>query len=302
MQPTLIVVTGATASGKTALAVDLARELNTEIISADSRQLYRDIPIATAQPSPRELAAAKHHLVATLGLEEYYSASRFEQDALRILSDIWRHSQYAIVCGGSMLYVDALVRGIDELPTISDAIRSRALALYHEGGLEAVGHELERLDPIHWERVDRKNPKRVIHALEVCWQAGRPYSSLVTGRAVERPWHTVAMHIDWPREQLFDRINRRVEQMAASGLLDEARATYPRRGLNALNTVGLKELYDYFDGRFATLDEALARMAKNTRVFAKKQLTWMKRPGAIPVTALPPENCVEAALGLLKKC
>jgi len=275
-EKTLIVVTGPTGSGKTALAIDLARRLGCHIISADSRQLYRDIPIGTAAPTAGELAAAPHHNVGTLALTDYYSAARFEADTMALLDQLFATCGYAILCGGSMMYVDAVTRGIDELPDISPQVRRRAAELFREQGIEAVREELRRLDPAYFAVVDQNNHKRLVHALEICWEAGRPYSELRTGRAKCRPFAVVKVALDYPREELFDRINRRVDRMIAAGLVEEARRVYCMRHLNALNTVGYKELFAYFDGVW-DLPTATARMAKNTRVYAKKQLTWLRR-------------------------
>lgn len=274
----LIVVTGPTASGKTSYAIKLAQRLDTEIVSADSRQLFRDIPIGTAQPTAEELADVPHHLVGCLGLDEYYSAAQFEVDALRIIDDIFRRcGGTAVVCGGSMMYVDALCNGIDPLPTVSEENRQRAYALFEKDGFEGLMRELAAVDPEYLRTApDLKNHKRLIHALEISWEAGRPYSSLLTGQRKARPFEIEKVAIEWPRELLFDRINRRVELMMEQGLLEEAQRVYPMRNLNALNTVGYKELFAYFDG-VMDLPTAVARIQKNTRVYAKKQLTWLKR-------------------------
>ena len=280
-RPLLIVITGPTASGKTSLAIDVARRLGCEIISADSRQLFRDIPIGTATPTPDELAAVPHHFVATLDLDDYYSAARFETDSLALLPDIFERSGgYAVVCGGSMMYVDALVNGIDSMPTITDDVRSKVSRLAAEQGIEGLLALLEITDPDYYEIVDRSNTKRVIHALEISMQAGVPYSSLRTGSKAERPFDIMKFAIDMPREMLFDRINRRVDAMIAGGLVEEARHVFDRRTLNSLNTVGYKEIFAYFDG---TMDfyTAVARIKKNTRVYAKKQLTWLNRDNSV---------------------
>lgn len=277
MNNRLIVITGPTASGKTAMAIKLARELGTEIISADSRQLFREIPIGTAQPSAEELAAVRHHFIGTLSLGDYYSAARYEEDVKRLLPEIFaRCNGTAVMCGGSMMYVDAVCRGIDLLPTVSPEIRQYALALWQEGGNEAVIDRLRRLDPAYLETVDLKNHRRLVHALEICLESGRPYSELRTGAVKPRPFEIEKYAIDLPREVLFDRINRRVERMMEEGLLEEARRVFPLRTLNSLNTVGYKELFAFFDGLW-DLPTAVARIQKNTRVYAKKQLTWLRR-------------------------
>lgn len=278
----LIVVTGPTASGKTTLAIELARAIGTEIISADSRQLFRDLSIGTARPTPEELAAVPHHFIATLDLDEYYSAAQYEEDVLRLLPDIFsRCGGNAVMCGGSMMYVDAVCDGIDLLPTVSDENRTRAYALYEAGGLPAVILELERLDPAYLRQApDLKNHKRLVHALEISLEAGRPYSSMLTGEKKSRPFGILKFAIDHPREELFSRINRRVEVMMSQGLLEEVRRVYPHRELNSLNTVGYKELFAYLDGQW-DLATAVARIQKNTRVYAKKQMTWLRRDPSV---------------------
>lgn len=277
MNNRLIVITGPTASGKTAMAIKLARKLGTEIISADSRQLFREIPTGTAQPSAEELAAVRHHFIGTLSLGDYYSAARYEEDVMRLLPEIFaRCNGTAVMCGGSMMYVDAVCRGIDLLPTVSPEIRQYALALWQEGGNEAVIERLRRLDPEYLETVDLRNHRRLVHALEICLESGRPYSELRTGAVKPRPFEIEKYVIDLPREVLFDRINRRVERMMEEGLLEEARRVFPLRTLNSLNTVGYKELFAFFDGLW-DLPTAVARIQKNTRVYAKKQLTWLRR-------------------------
>ena len=275
-KPTLIVITGPTASGKSALAVEVARRLDTEIISADSRQVYHGIPIVTALPTEEERCGIKHHLMDILPLEAYYSASEFERDSLKILDDIFANHATAVVCGGSMMYVDALCDGIDEIPTVPDSIRVPLMKEWSKRGDEWLLSELGRMDPVHFAKVDRKNMKRVFHAVEICMTAGKPYSAMLTGEKRERPFDILKICMDGEREKLFSRINRRVELMMEAGLEEEARSVTHLRHLNSLNTVGLKEMFAYFDGVF-TRDEAIARIQKNTRVYAKKQLTWYKR-------------------------
>ncbi len=273
---TLIVITGPTASGKSALAVDVAQKLGTEIISADSRQIYTGIPIVTAMPTPKEQSAVRHHLIDMLPLDAYYSAAMFEEDALRIASELMERTGYAVVCGGSMMYVDALCNGIDNLPTVPDSVRNTLMQEHRELGDDWLLDELKRVDPDYYTRVDLKNTKRVFHAVEITRTANAPYSSLLSGKKRERPFKIVKLCLDAPRQQLFDRINLRVDKMVDAGLEDEALTVYPMRHLNSLNTVGLKEMFAYFDG---TMDRttAIERIKKNTRVYAKKQMTWFKR-------------------------
>lgn len=295
-EPTLIVITGPTGSGKTSLSLSVAKKLNCHILSADSRQLYRDIPIGTAAPTIEELQEAPHHFVGTLGLEDYYSAAQYESDALSLLGQLWQENRYALMCGGSMMYVDAVCRGIDELPTISAAIREKAMAIYEEGGLSLLQKTLQRLDPEYYEIVDKNNHKRLVHAIEIIMEAGVPYSSLRTGEVKQRDFRIVKVAINYEREQLFDRINRRVDKMIAEGLEEEARSVYHLRHLNSLNTVGYKEMFAYFDGTM-DYETAIARIAKNTRVYAKKQLTWLKKDPTIHY--LNPSTAFEELMALI---
>lgn len=276
----LIVITGPTASGKSALAVDLAEEYGCDIISADSRQIYRGIPIVTAMPTDEERRRVRHHLIDMLPLDAYYSASKFEEDALRLIGEQFKTSDIAIVCGGSMLYVDALCNGIDDLPTVPDEFRAALKREHEENGDEWLTAELKDLDPDYYSRVDLKNIKRVFHAVEISRLTGKPYSGFLTGKKIKRPFEIELKRIDLPREELFDRINRRVDMMVESGLEEEARSVYHLRHLNSLNTVGLKEMFAYFDGKMRR-EEAIERIKKNTRVYAKKQLTWWKKYGTL---------------------
>lgn len=275
-KPDVIVITGPTASGKSALAIKTALHLNTEIISADSRQIYKGIPIVTAMPSPDELSAVSHHLINMLPLDAYYSASMFEEDALKLIEDIIRRTGTAVVCGGSMMYIDALCNGIDYLPTVPDAIRKGLEQELTEKGEDWLREELRVLDPDYYKLVDLKNTKRVFHAIEIIRTAGKPYSLLRTGERRERPFNVKKYMLAPEREELFARINKRVDMMVEAGLEEEARSVYPLRHLNSLNTVGLKEMFAYFDGQ---LDRhtAIERIKKNTRVYAKKQLTWWNK-------------------------
>ncbi len=298
MEKTLIVITGPTGVGKTTAAIELAQRLHCDIINADSRQIYRGIPICTAAPTAEELAAARHHFVAIKDLEESYSAAQFESDVLTLLPSLWQHGEYAIMCGGSMLYVDAVCRGIDQLPDISPEVRGAVKEKLQREGLESLVAELEQLDPQYASTIDRKNTSRVCHGVEICRQASVAYSTLRTGTAKQRDFNIVKLALNIGREQLFIRINQRVDRMIDMGLEQEARAVYHLRHLNSLNTVGMKEMFAMFDG---TMDRhtAIERMKKNTRVYAKKQLTWYRRDNGI--TWVAPDDAVTTALQLIHR-
>lgn len=297
MDKTLIVITGPTGVGKTATAIELAQQLHCDIINADSRQIYRGIPICTAAPTPEELAAARHHFVAFKELDENYSAAQFEADVMQLLPTLWQHGDYAVLCGGSMMYVDAVCRGIDNLPDISPEVRAAVKDKLAREGLESLMEELERLDPQYAATIDRKNTSRVCHGVEICRQAGVPYSTLRTGIAKQRDFKIIKLALNIERERLFERINHRVDRMVEAGLEQEARSVYHLRYLNSLNTVGLKEMFSLFDG---TMDRhtAIERIKKNTRVYAKKQLTWYRRDPDI--TWVTPDAAVTTTLHLLK--
>ena len=273
---TLIVITGPTAVGKTKLTIEIARHYDIPIINADSRQIYRELKIGTASPTTEELALAKHLFVGTKSIEEYYNASMYEQEVLAYLDGHFKDSGLALMSGGSMMYIDAVCKGIDDIPTIRDDIRIRMKERLETEGLEALCEELRQLDPEHYEVVDRKNTRRVIHALEICHQTGRTYTSFRTQQQRERPFRIVKVGLNRPREELYNRINARVDEMMSKGLLEEARSLYPKRHMNALNTVGYKELFNYFEGVWS-LEEAVERIKGNTRRYARKQLTWFKR-------------------------
>lgn len=273
---TLIILPGPTGVGKTELSLRLAEKLQTSIISSDSRQLYKALPIGTAAPVAEQLARVPHHFIGTLELTDYYSASQFETDVLDLLQKEFQNHQSVIMTGGSMMYIDAVTKGIDDIPTISPEIRTTIYQQFEQHGLAPILEELKTLDPVHYEEVDRSNYKRVIHAVEICRQTGLPYSSFRTKTRKERPFSILQIGLTREREELCNRINLRVDQMMADGLLEEARAVYPFRHLNSLNTVGYKELFNYFDGEW-TLDFAVEKIKRNSRVYARKQMTWFKR-------------------------
>ncbi len=277
---TLIVIVGPTGVGKTETCLRLAEHFHIPIINADSRQLFSEIPIGTAAPTQEQMARVKHYLVGTLGLDDYYSASKFEEDVLCLLDQLFAASLMALLAGGSMMYIDAVCNGIDDIPTIDEHTRSNMKRRLAEEGLPALVDELKQLDPDHWAIVDKHNPRRVVHALEICHMTGKTYTSFRKSQKKERPFNIVKIGLNRPREELYERINRRVDQMMADGLLEEARSVYPKRHLNALNTVGYKELFNYIDGIW-TLDEAVERIKGNTRRYCRKQLTWLKRDADI---------------------
>lgn len=273
---TLIVITGPTAVGKTQLCLDIARHFDIPIINADSRQIYKELSIGTAKPSAEELQQVKHYFVGSLSLKDYYSASLFEQQVLELLDTLFRDSDYALMTGGSMMYIDAVCDGIDDIPTIDDTTRTTMKQRLAEEGLQKLCEELKCLDPEYYEIVDRQNPKRVVHALEICTMTGRTYTSFRKREKKERPFRIIKIGLNREREELYNRINARVDKMMQQGLLKEAEKLYTLRELNALNTVGYKELFDYFNGRWS-LDEAIERIKGNTRRYARKQLTWYKK-------------------------
>lgn len=274
VEKTLVVITGPTAVGKTALTIELAKHYDIPVINADSRQIYRELKIGTASPTEDQLREVKHYFVGTKNIDEYYNASMYEQDVLSLLQD--SPSDINLMSGGSMMYIDAVCNGIDDIPTIRDDIREEMKRRYQHEGLEALCEELRQLDPEHYAIVDRQNYRRVIHALEICHQTGKTYTSFRTRTKKTRPFHAVKIGLNREREELYNRINARVDLMIANGLLEEAKALYDKRHLNALNTVGYKEIFNYISGLW-TKDEAIERMKGNTRRYARKQLTWFKR-------------------------
>lgn len=273
---TLIVITGPTAVGKTELCIHIAKRFGIPIINADSRQIYRELRIGTATPTEEQLQAVKHYFVGTISIDDYYNASMYEQEVLQLLDEQFKHSPIQLLTGGSMMYIDAVCNGIDDIPTIREDIREEMKRRYEQEGLEALCTDLRRLDPEHYEVVDRKNYRRVIHALEICYQTGKTYTSFRKQEKKQRPFQIVKIGLHRDREELYHRINQRVDQMMAEGLLDEVKSLSDKRCNNALNTVGYKEMFTYLDGTW-TLDEAVERMKGNTRRYARKQLTWFKR-------------------------
>ena len=279
-RPVLLVLLGPTGVGKTALSLELAERFRTSIISADSRQLYADLPIGTAAPTPDQLARVPHHMVGTLQLTDYYSAARYEEEVMQLLNALFQQHHVVILTGGSMMYIDAVCKGIDDIPTVDDVTRRTLLERYEQEGLDPLVAELRLLDPDYYQVVDLKNPKRIIHALEICYMTGRTYTSFRTNAAKQRPFRIVKIGLRRQREELYDRINRRAVQMVHDGLVDEARRVMPYRHLNSLNTVGYKEMFQYLDGHW-TLDEAIAKIQQNSRIYSRKQMTWFKRDSEI---------------------
>ena len=275
---TLFVVTGPTAVGKTDVTLHLAEMLGVPVINADSRQMYAEIPIGTAAPTPSQMARVKHLFVGTLHLTDYYSASKYESDVLSLLQPPGElsHSPHALMSGGSMMYIDAVCDGIDDIPTIDDETRRLLKQRLETEGLERLLEELRVLDPEYYQIVDRKNTRRVVHALEICYMTGRTYTSFRTNTPRERPFNVVKIGLNRDRAELYERINQRVEDMVENGLVEEARSVYHLKGVNALNTVGYREMFDYFEGKY-TLEEAVERIQGNTRRYCRKQLTWLKR-------------------------
>ncbi len=271
-------ITGPTAVGKTALTMELAQHYGVPIINADSRQIYRELKIGTAAPTAEQQQLVKHFFVGTKSIDEYYNASMYEQEVLELLDA--ERSTFHVLSGGSMMYIDAVCNGIDDIPTVRDDIREEMKKRYREEGLEALCEELRQLDPEHYAIVDLQNYRRVIHALEICHQTGKTYTSFRTQKKKKRPFRIVKIGLNREREELYQRINQRVDQMMQDGLLEEVKELVSKRDKNALNTVGYKELFDYLDGRWS-LDEAVERIKGNTRRYARKQLTWYKRDTAM---------------------
>ena len=273
---TLLVVLGPTGVGKTDLSIEAARRYGTSIVSCDSRQIYREMRIGTAVPSRAQLEAVPHYFVQTRSVREYYNAWQFEVEALAKIRELLEERDVVVMAGGSMLYIDAVCKGIDDIPTIAPELRAELMGVYEREGLEAIREMLRELDPVFYGQVDLNNGKRVLHAVEVCRMAGVPYSSLRTNRAKEREFRILRLGLVREREELYGRIDRRVDAMLAEGLEEEARGLYPLRGLNALNTVGYKELFDFFAG-VSDFEEAVRLIKRNSRRYARKQLSWFGR-------------------------
>lgn len=276
----LIVITGPTAVGKTALTLEIAKHYGIPVINADSRQIYRELKIGTASPTAEQMKQVRHYFVGAKSIHDYYNASMYEQEVTELLNTLFGSSPIQLLSGGSMMYIDAVCNGIDDIPTVRDDIREELKRRYQEEGLEPLCEDLKRLDPEHYQLVDRQNYRRVIHALEICYQTGRTYTSFRTQAKKQRPFQIIKIGLNRDRQELYDRINQRVDDMMNSGLLEEAHAMYPYKDVNALNTVGYKELFDYFNGRWP-LEEAVERIKGNTRRYARKQLTWYKRDESV---------------------
>jgi len=273
---TLVVLTGPTGVGKTALSLRLAETLGSPILSCDSRQLFREMSIGTAAPTADQLKRIQHYFIASKSIHEPYSAAKFEMEALALLDRLFMNHDTVLMAGGSMLYIDAVCNGIDDMPDVDPLIRNELANLYREKGLEPILEELHRLDPVYFDQVDRKNHKRVIHGLELCRMTGLPFSSFRKDTAKMRPFRILKIGLNRDRQELYDRIDQRVDEMMLQGLEQEARNLYPYRSLNALNTVGYKEMFDYFDGH-STLEQAVNALKFNTHKYARKQLTWFRR-------------------------
>lgn len=277
---TLIALIGPTGVGKTELSLRLAEHFHTSIISSDSRQLYAELKIGTAAPTSEQLARIPHYFVGTLHLTDYYSAAQYELEVMSALEDLFAQQDVVLLTGGSMMYVDAVCNGIDDIPTVDTETRELMIQKYETEGLENLCAELRLLDPEYYKVVDLKNQKRVIHALEICYMTGKTYTSFRTQQKKQRPFHIIKIGLTRDRAELYDRINQRVELMIEEGLLEEAKSVYPHRELNSLNTVGYKELFKYLDGEWE-LPFAIEKIKQNSRIYSRKQMTWFKRDKGI---------------------
>ena len=276
MDKYLVVIAGPTASGKTATAIKVAKTLGTEIISADSRQFYKELPIGTAAPTPEEQAEVQHHMIHNLNVEDKYDVADYEQDVLNLLNQLFVNHDAVVLTGGSGLFIDAVCKGLDSIPDISEEVRNKVDELYKKGGLIALQNEVERLDPEYYSIVDKYNPRRLQRAMEVCYQTGLTYSSFRKNTVKQRDFKIIKVALLWERSELITRINKRVDIMVNEGLVEEAKAMYPKRHLNSLNTVGYKEIFEHFDGK-VSLDEAIENIKINTRQYAKRQMTWLRK-------------------------
>lgn len=300
----LVVILGPTGVGKSELCIQVAKKLGTPIINADSRQIFSELPIGTAAPTKKQLSEVKHYFVGNHHLADYYSASMFEQDALCLLQRLFSGQEDGIphttclMSGGSMMYIDAVCNGIDDIPTVDEETRQTLKRRLADEGLPALVDELKSLDPEHWAIVDRKNPRRVVHALEICHMTGKTYTSFRTNKKKQRPFNIIKVGLNRPREEMYNRINQRVLTMIDDGLVEEARSLYPLRHLNSLNTVGYKELFSYFDHQIP-LEEAIRQIQSNTRCYMRKQLTWFKKDA--DVTWFSPENIEDILNFILQK-
>ena len=277
---TLLLILGPTGVGKTELSLRVAEHYGCPILNCDSRQIYRSIPIGTAAPTEEEQARVKHYFVATRDLDQDYNAGQYERDAIALMEELFRTCDTLVMTGGSMLYADAVCNGLDDLPAVPETIRRQVQQAYETQGLAWLQSEVQRLDPDYWNEVDQQNPARLIHCVELCLTTGKPYSSLRTATTKIRPFRILKIGLERPREELYDRINRRVEQMIADGLVDEARKVYHLRHLNSLQTVGYRELFACFDGEY-DLARAIELIQQNTRHYAKRQMTWFRRDKTI---------------------
>ena len=273
---TLFVIVGPTGVGKTSLCLKVAEHLNTVIINADSRQVFKEIPVGTAAPTKDERKSIRHFFVGNLHINEYYNASKYEQDVLKLLNILFKYKDNVIMSGGSMMYVDAVCKGIDDIPSVDDNIRKTLQERFDKEGLSGISKELALLDPDYYAIVDKNNHKRIIHALEICLSTGKPYSSFRKNTTKERPFRIIKSGLNMDRQRLYERIDLRVEQMIHDGLIQEALNVYEYKDLNALNTVGYKETFEYLDG-LCTLDNAIFRIKSNTHKYCRKQLTWFRR-------------------------
>ena len=280
MPKTLLILLGPTAVGKTDLSIEIAKYYNTEIISCDSRQIYREMRIGTAVPDQQTLEIIPHHFIRSHSIHDYYNASKFEEEVLERLELLFQTKDVVLMTGGSMMYIDALCKGIDDLPEVDDELRKSLMERMETEGIESLRNELRYHDPVYYNEVDLRNPKRILHALEICLMTGKPYSSFRINQPKKRPFNIIKLGLNLDREVLYNRINQRVDVMFGEGLEKEALSLYPFRHLNSLNTVGYRELFDYFDGKM-TIEEAKEKIKANSRKYARKQLTWFRRDSEI---------------------